>query len=152
VTQRSWCGKQACSIGLIHLAAILIPGPICSYAQDGQVKLNENAFTYACELVARGDFVLDKNDAWRDHHPTSHEQNAFIRSRGFEEYGKWHLGIDARHAEHTKAAYKFPFGDFRKIHRCALLAVKSRAHQYGYASIEKAAVRLLDMIKSEAKQ
>ena len=152
VTERSWlCDKPTRSITLLHLAAILILGPVCSYAQQEKVKLNENGFSYASELIARGDFTVDKNDAWRDHHPTSQEQNEFIRSRGYEEYGKWHLGTDATHAENTKAAYKFPFGDFNKIHRCALLAVKSRAHQYGYSDIERAAVRLLDMIETARK-
>ena len=152
MTRRLWlCGKSTRSIRLLHLVAILILGPVCSYAQQEKVKLNENGFSYASELIARGDFTVDKNDAWRDHHPTSQEQNEFIRSRGYEEYGKWHLGIDATHAEDTKIRYKFPFGDFKKIHRCALLAVKSRAHQYGYSDIERAAVRLLDMIKSAGK-
>ncbi|HEY4757808.1 MAG TPA: hypothetical protein VIH43_04565 [Chthoniobacterales bacterium] len=148
----SWlCGKPTRSIRLLRLAAILILGPVCSYAQQGRLKLNQNGFIYASELIARRDFTVDKNDAWRDHHPTSQEQNEFIRSRGFEEYGKWHLGIDATHPEDTKIRYKFPFGDFKKIHRCALLAVKSRARQYGYADIEKAAVRLLDMINSAGR-
>jgi hypothetical protein len=75
---------------------------------------------------------------------------------GFAEYRNWHLGIDETHAEDTKARYKFPFGDFKNIHRCALLAVRSRAHQYGYLDIEDAAIQLLEMIdlkrKSQALQ
>jgi len=76
-------------------------------------------------------------------------ENEFIRVHGFAEYRKWHLGIDETHAEGTKARYKFPFGDFKNIHRCALLAVRSRAHQYGYVDIENAAIRFLEMIDSK---
>jgi hypothetical protein len=48
----------------------------------------------------------------------------------------------------SKARYKFPYGDFESIHRCGLLAVKSRAHEYRYADIENAAAELLGMINS----
>src|SRR5437773_5869422 len=43
----------------------------------------------------------------------------------------------------------FPFGDFKNVHRCGLLAVKSRAHQFGYADIEKAATQLIEIINSK---
>lgn len=78
-------------------------------------------------------------------------ENEFIRAHGFAEYGKWHLGIDETHAEGTKARYKFPFGDFMNLHRSGLLAVKNRAHQFGYADIEKAAIQLLEMIDLKRK-
>lgn len=70
-------------------------------------------------------------------------KNDFIRAHGFQEYSKWHLGIDKRHKPGSKARYKFPFGDFTNVHRCGLLAVKARARQYGYADIEAAAEQLL---------
>src|SRR5438094_9017222 len=79
------------------------------------------------------------------------DENEFIRAHGFAQYSKWHLGIDETHAEGTKARYKFPFGDFKNIHRCALLAVRSRAHQYGYSGIEDAAIQLLEMIDLKRK-
>jgi len=77
------------------------------------------------------------------------DENEFIRAHGFSQYSKWHLGIDETHAEGTKARYKFPFGDFKNVHRCGLLAVKSRAHQFGYADIEKAATQLIEIINSK---
>ena len=81
--------------------------------------------------------------------PMAEDENEFIRAHGFAEYSKWHLGIDETHAEATKARYKFPFGDFKNVHRCGLLAVKSRAHQFGYADIEKAATQLIEIINSK---
>src|SRR5437899_12227773 len=79
----------------------------------------------------------------------SEEENDFIRVHGFAEYRKWHLGIDETHAEGTKARYKFPFGDFKNVHRCGLLAVKSRAHQFGYADSEKAGSQLIEITNSK---
>jgi len=128
---------------------ILISCPALSFAQTRTVRLNENAFAFAKELIAQGRVVVDKKNSWRDHHPMAEEENEFIRVHGFAEYRKWHLGIDETHAEGTKARYKFPFGDFKNIHRCALLAVRSRAHQYGYFEIESAAIQLTKIISSK---
>lgn len=128
------------------IATILAFCPAFSFAQDQRVKLDESAFIYAKELIAQGHVVLDKKNEWGVHHPNAQQENSFIRDHGVAEYAKWHLGIDITHAQNTKARYKFPFGDFKNIHRCALLAVKSRAHQYGYSDIENAAVRLLGMM------
>ena len=129
--------------------SILISCPALSFAQRGTVKLNENAFAFAKELITQGRAVVDKKDSWRDHHPTAEEENEFIQVQGFAEYRKWYLGIDETHAEDTKARYKFPFGDFKNIHRCALLAVRSRALQFGYSDIENAAIQLTEIISSK---
>jgi len=129
--------------------SILISCPALSFAQRGTVKLNENAFAFAKELITQGRAVVDKKDSWRDHHPMTEEENEFIQVQGFAEYRKWYLGIDETHAEDTKARYKFPFGDFKNIHRCALLAVRSRALQYGYSDIENAAIQLTEIISSK---
>ena len=129
------------------IAAILISFAGSSFAESRATRLNENAFAYAQELITEGHFVLDKRNNWGDHHAAAQQENDFIRDHGFAEYSKWHLGIDDTHAQNSKARFKFPFGDFKSIHRCALLAVKSRAHQYGYSDIENAAERLLEMME-----
>jgi hypothetical protein len=130
-------------------ASILITYPASSFGENGKLRLNKNALAYAKELIAQGRVVVDKKNSWRDHHPMAEAENEFIRLHGFAEYGKWHLGIDETHAEGTKARYKFPFGDFKNLHRCGLLAVKSRAHQFGYVDIEKAASRLVEIVNSK---
>jgi hypothetical protein len=136
---------------VILVAIVLIFSPLLAFAQSTKVKLNENAFAYARKLIAQGHVVLDKRNVWSNHNPTAQPENDFVRDHGFAEYANWHLGIDATHARNTKARYKFPFGDFTNVHRCALLAVKSRAHQYGYPDIENAAQRLLEMMDSKRK-
>jgi hypothetical protein len=129
------------------IAAILISVGVSSFAESTTTRLNENAFAYAQDLITQGHVVLDKKNEWGEHHPTAQQDNDFIRDHGFAEYSKWHLGIDPTHIQSSKARSKFPFGDFKNIHRCALLAVKSRAHQYGYFDIENAAERLLEMME-----
>jgi hypothetical protein len=134
------------------IAAILISFSNASFAGSPTVMLNDKAFAFAQELIAHGHIVMDKKNEWGDHHSTSQQENDFIRDHGFAEYANWHLGIDATHAQNSKARFKFPFGDFKNIHRCALLAVKNRAHQYGYSDIEHAAVRLLEMMDSKGNK
>ena len=129
------------------IAATLISVGVSSFAESRTTRLNENAFAYAQELITQGHVLLDKKNEWGDHHPTTQQDNDFIRDHRFAEYSKWHLGIAPTHAQRSKARFKFPFGDFKNIHRCALLAVKSRAHQYGYSDIENAAERLLEMME-----
>ena len=112
-------------------------------------KLNQIAFESCKELIRQGRVIIDKKGAWGQHQPSPEEENEFIRLHGFEEYAKWHLGIDEDRREATKARYKFPCGDFKNVHRCALLAVKSRAAQYNHEEIEHAATELLQMIEMQ---
>jgi len=114
------------------------------------VKLNKPAFEYAKELIREGRAVPDERDAWSEHQRSTQEENEFIRLHGFDEYARWHLAIDDEKREHTKGRYKFPYGDFENVHRCALLAAESRAGQYKYADVELAVAHLhgmIDMLK-----
>ena len=112
-------------------------------------KLNQIALESCKELIQRGRVIVDKKGAWGQHQPSLEEENEFIRLHGFEEYAKWHLGIVEDRPEATKARYKFPCGDFKNVHRCAVLAVKSRAAQYNYDEIEQAASDLLQLIEMQ---
>jgi hypothetical protein len=125
------------------LVVILIGGICAALAQPSNgVKLNQNGFTFAAGLIRQGHFTADHKGGWSEHRPSADEENEFIRVHGFDGYAKWHLGIDDRFPENTKRRYKFPYGDFRNVHRCALLAAQARARQYGYADIGKAAAEL----------
>jgi hypothetical protein len=113
------------------------------FAQShGSIKLNEDASAFAARLINERHVIADGKGAWTTHRPSADQENEFIRLHGFGEYAKWHLGIDERYPENTKRRYKFPYGDFKSVHRCGLLAVKARAHQYGYIEIENAAADL----------
>jgi hypothetical protein len=110
------------------------------------VKLNQKAFDKAKTLVKAGDIVKDERDAWSEHQPSAKKENEFIRQNGFEEYARWHLGVDDAEDEHTKERYKFPYGDFKKVHRCGVISAESRAGQYKHYDVEKAAAHLHEMI------
>jgi hypothetical protein len=112
------------------------------------VKLNRSAYEHAQELVKKGKVVYDERDDWSEHQPTAAEENAFIEEHGWDEYAKWHLGVDNEHDEETKERYKFPYGDFEKVHRCGLLAAESRASQYKYEDIAKAVAHLHGMLEA----
>ena len=112
------------------------------------VKLNRRAFAYAKELINEGRFVFDERDAWSEHQPPSEVENEFVQAHGFNDYARWHLGIDDAEDEQTKKRYKFPFGDFKKVHRCGLLSAESRAGQYQHFDIENAAAHLHGMIEA----
>jgi hypothetical protein len=106
------------------------------------VTLTARAYEHAKELINEGRFVFDERDAWSEHQPSAQEENDFIRRHGFAEYGKWYLGINDEKPEDTKGHYEFPYGDFKKVHRCGLLTAESRAGQYKHYDIENAAHHL----------
>ena len=114
------------------------------------VKLNQRGFDHARELVESGRFVADERDDWSDDQPSAAQENAFIEEHGWDEFGRWHLAIDSDATPETKGHYKFPYGDFAKVHRCALLAAESRAGQRKYADVQNAATQLHGMLDGAA--
>src|SRR5712692_2280046 len=110
------------------------------------VKLNKHAFEHAKKLIELGKCVFDERDLWSEHQPSAQDENEYLKEHGFGEYGKWYLGIDTEEDEDNKGRYKFPYGDFEKVHRCGVLAAENRAGQYKYADIENAAAHLHGMI------
>jgi hypothetical protein len=133
------------------LVVILVGGVCEGLAQPRNgIELNEIAYAFAADRINKGEAVADGKGAWTKHRPSTDLENEFIRLHGFAEYAKWHLGVDRRFPEKSKRRYKFPYGDFKDVHRCGLLAVKARARQYGYAEIENAAAELERAIKKHA--
>ena len=110
------------------------------------VKLNERAFEHAKTLITGGRVVYDDRDAWSEHQPSATDENDFIDEHGYDEYASWYLGVDDQANERTKGHYKFPYGDFQKLHRCGLLAAESRAGQRKYHDIELAVAHLHGML------
>ena len=110
------------------------------------VKLHRPGYEHAKALVADGKVVLDDRDGWSEHQPSAAEENAFIDAHGYAEYGRWHLAIDDERPRDTKGRYKFPYGDFSAVHRCAILAAESRSGQRKYTDVELAAAHLHGML------
>jgi hypothetical protein len=112
------------------------------------VKLNRTGYQHAQELIVQHLTVIDERDAWSEHQPSAEEENNYLKEHGFGEYAKWFLGEDDEANEETKGRYKFPYGDFERVHRCAVLSAESRAGQYKHIDIENAAAHLHGMLEA----
>ena len=110
------------------------------------VKLNKDGLSHANGLLRRGEVAYDERDDWSEHAPSTDESNAFIKRHGMPDYALWHLAEDTDKSEGTKGRYLFPYGDFTKLHRCAVISGESRAGQYDHPTIEKALKDLLEAI------
>jgi hypothetical protein len=103
--------------------------------------LNRRAVAHARKLIDARQYVLDSD--WGVVAPTADDENAFLKTHSWDEYALWHLGLTVGAADGTKARYAFVYGDFRRVHRTALIACVYRASEWRHKSIELAAHRLL---------
>lgn len=55
---------------------------------------------------------------------------------------------DVPRVPERKGHFKFPYGDFDKVHRCGVLSAEARAGQYKYTDIEQAAAHLHGMLEA----
>jgi hypothetical protein len=110
------------------------------------IRLKQSAFEAAKRLIRERRCVLDAREEWHDHRPARTAESRFIEEYGWTAFARWHLAEDDEIAERNKSRYKFPFGDFKVVHRCAVLAAESRAGQYKYTDIELAAAHLHGML------
>ena len=113
------------------------------------ISLNPQAVIFARQLIQEGKIKNDEGQ-WDQHNPDSSAENAFLEKHELEEYANWHLGLDMSKGENAKGRYKFPYGDFKTVHRDGLIAAKERAAQQGYHDIEKAANELLKQLENHA--
>ncbi|MGH1526683.1 hypothetical protein ACRAWC_22845 [Leifsonia sp. L25] len=111
--------------------------------------MNKKALEHARTLVERGDVVHDERDDWSEHAPSADAENRFIEKNGWDEYALRHLGEDPDKSEETKGRFSFPYGDFAKVHRCAVISLESRAAQNDHDDIARETKRLLELIDGE---
>jgi hypothetical protein len=107
-------------------------------------SLNEAAVAKARALIDGRQYVLDSD--WGDVQPKAPEQNAFLERHGWDDYAHWHLGLTDGAQDETKARYAFVYGDFRRIHRAALIACVYRASEWRHKDVELAAHDLLQYL------
>jgi hypothetical protein len=110
-------------------------------------RVNKDGVAQARKLIDAG--KVDADTEWSDAAPTADAENEFIERHGYEEFGRWHLAIDPEANEETKKRYAFPYGDFSKVNRAALIHAKQRAAQNDHAEIEKAADELLKYLDEQ---
>jgi hypothetical protein len=103
--------------------------------------VNPEAVAHATRLIDARQYVLDSD--WGEVQPTADAQNTFLERHSWQEYAAWHLGLTEGANDETKARYAFVVGDFRRVHRTALIACVYRASEWRHKQIELAAHDLL---------
>jgi hypothetical protein len=109
-------------------------------------SVNQRAVAHARELIDARQYVLRSD--WGDVQPGAEDENAFLEKHGWEAYAEWHLGLTEGASDETKARHGFVYGDFRRVHRTALIACHYRAAEWRHKEIELAAHDLLQHLDS----
>jgi hypothetical protein len=107
-------------------------------------RVNEVAVKHARKLIDAGTY--DDTTEWSDAAPSAADANKVIDEESFDEFSEWHLGINPDASEGTKGRFAFPYGDFAKVNRAALIHAKQRAAQNDHDEVEKAADDLLQRL------
>ena len=106
--------------------------------------LNERAMARARQLIDARQYVL--NSDWGEVQPSAEAQNRYLDRHTWDEYAEWHLGLTDGANDETKARHAFVYGDFRRIHRSAIIACHFRAAEWRHKAIELAAHDLLQYL------
>jgi hypothetical protein len=113
-----------------------------------QYAVNAEAVARCRELIGKKQYVLDSD--WGEAQPDAAAQNAYLERHSWEEYAAWHLGLTEGATDGTKARYAFVYGDFRRVHRTALIASVYRASEWRHKDVELAAHDLLQVLDQAA--
>lgn len=111
-------------------------------------SVDPDAVAHARRLIDARQYVLDSD--WGEVQPTADDENAYLERHSWDEYGAWHLGRTAGANDETKARYAFVYGDFRRVHRSALIACVYRAAEWRHKQVELAAHDLLQHLDETA--
>ncbi|MBA3689904.1 MAG: hypothetical protein H0W82_00640 [Actinobacteria bacterium] len=106
--------------------------------------VNDRAVKHAQHLIEARQYVLDSE--WGEVQPTAEDENVYLASHSWEEYGAWHLGLTEGATDETKSRYAFVYGDLRRVHRSGLIACEYRAAEWRHKEVELAAHRLLQRL------
>jgi hypothetical protein len=110
--------------------------------------VNPDAVAHCRELIEKKQYVLDSD--WGEVQPGAEAQNSFLKNHTWADYGAWHLGLTEGASDETKARHAFVYGDFRRVHRTALIASVYRASEWRHKKVELAAHDLLQRLDRAA--
>ena len=113
------------------------------------LRLNKDAFAFAQELIKQGKFTKNKK-IWEKEKPTEAQEDQFLTTHAWHNYGLWFLAINCEESQGTKAYYTFPLGNFQTIYYSALLAAQNDAQQNNNFEIVEAAITLCKLIDEQA--
>lgn len=106
--------------------------------------VNSAGVSKAEQMIDAGQYVVSSR--WGDIQPDADAENEFLERHGWERYAQWHLGLTVGATDETKGRYGFGFGDFRRVHRSALIACRYRAAEWDHKQVELAAHELLQRL------
>ncbi len=112
-------------------------------------EVNDEAVAHARQLIEARHYVV--RSRWQDVQPTAADQNRFLKTHTWDEYGAWHLGLTVGATEDTKRRFAFVFGDLRRLHRSGLIACHYRAAEWDHKEIELAAHDLLQLLDAKRR-
>jgi hypothetical protein len=113
-------------------------------------SVNERAVAHAERMIDARQYVLDSD--WGDVQPSADDENAFLAKHSWEQYADWHLALRQGATDETKARYAFVCGDFRRVHRTALIACVYRAAEWRHKQVELAAHELLQRLDARSSR
>jgi len=106
--------------------------------------VNRTAIAHCEQMIESRQYVLDSD--WGEVQPNAALENKYLENHSWDDYATWHLGITEGATDETKARYAFVYGDFRRVHRTALIACVYRAAEWRHKEVELAAHRLLQLL------
>ena len=107
-------------------------------------SVNSDAVAHAERRIRNRQYVLDSD--WGQSQPRADDENAYLKNHAWDDYASWHLGLTEGATDETKARYAFVYGDFRRVHRTALIACVYRASEWRHKDVELAAHDLLQLL------
>ena len=110
--------------------------------------LNDRAVAHIRDLIDARQYVLDSD--WGEVQPRADDENAYLAKHSWDDYAEWHLGLTDGATDETKGRYAFVVGDFRRVHRSAIIACHFRAAEWRHKAIELAAHELLQILDRKA--
>jgi hypothetical protein len=106
--------------------------------------VNRHAVAQARRMIDARQYVL--NSDWGEGQPDADAQNRYLARHTWDDYAAWHLGLTEGANDGTKARYGFVVGDFRRVHRSAIIACQFRAAEWRHKAVELAAHDLLQYL------
>ena len=110
-------------------------------------SVNDAAVKKARDMIDKAQYVVESD--WGESQPSADDENAFLEAHGWDAYAEWFLGLTDGATEETKARFGFVVGDFRRVHRTALIACVYRAAEWNHKAVELAAHDLLQRLDAK---
>jgi len=110
------------------------------------VTLHKPGYDYAVAIIKKGLEIEHDSNNWEAVKPTQDEIVRYLNTHTLDEYGLWFLGIDSSRDPKDKSKFMYPYGDFKVLHKSALIAALKEAAKNNHEEIKTAAQKLVAMV------